>query len=37
MTFFDEFSAREFDAFLDLFVGVIKEHILTAEAVKLLD
>lgn len=37
MTFFDEFTAREFDAFMDLFVGVIKEHILTPEAVKLLD
>lgn len=36
MTFFDEFSAREFDAFMDLFVGVIKQYILTPEAVKML-
>lgn len=36
MTFYDEFSSREFDAFIELFVGVIKQHILTPEAVKML-
>ena len=36
LTFYDELTAREFDAFLDLFSQVVKMHILTEEAVKML-
>ncbi len=36
MTFYDTFSAREFDAYVELFAAVVRDHILTEEAVKML-
>src|SRR5262249_11760346 len=36
ITFFDELTARVFDAYIELFVAVIKQNILTPEAVKML-
>lgn len=36
LTFFDEISAKEFDAFVDAVAQIVKRHILTEEAVKML-
>jgi hypothetical protein len=36
LTFVDEFSAKEFDAFADLFVEVVKTYVLTDELVDML-
>jgi hypothetical protein len=36
LTFFDELSARHFDAFIDAFAQIVKTHVLTPEAVKML-
>jgi hypothetical protein len=36
ITFVDEFSAKEFDAFADLFVEVVKTYVLTDELVDML-
>jgi hypothetical protein len=36
LTFVDEFSAKEFDAFADLFVEVVKTYVLTDELVEML-
>jgi hypothetical protein len=36
LTFVDEFSAKEFDAFADLFVEVVKSYVLTDELVDML-
>ncbi|MBM3394314.1 MAG: hypothetical protein FJY37_06720 [Betaproteobacteria bacterium] len=37
MTFVDVLSAREFDLFMDLYGTVIRQHILTPEALDILD
>jgi putative sensory transduction regulator len=36
LTYVDELSAREFDYFVDLFTAVVRQYILTDEAVKML-
>ncbi len=36
LTFYDELTARVFDAFLDAFAQIVKQHVLTAEARKML-
>jgi hypothetical protein len=36
LTFYDELTARVFDAFLDAFAQIVKKHILTDEARKIL-
>jgi hypothetical protein len=36
LTFYDELTAHEFDAFMELFDGVLKQYILTPEALKIL-
>jgi hypothetical protein len=36
LTFFDELSAHVFDAFIDAFAQIVKQHVLTPEAVKML-
>ena len=36
LTFYDELTARVFDAFLDAFAQIVKKHVLTEEARKML-
>ena len=36
LTYVDELSAREFDYFVDLFTAVVRQYVLTDEAVKML-
>lgn len=36
LTFYDELTAREFDAFADLFAQIVKGHVLSEEARKML-
>jgi hypothetical protein len=36
LTFYDELTARVFDAFLDAFAQIVKQHVLTEEARKML-
>ncbi len=36
MTFFDEFSAKEYQAYMNLFSVVIRDHVLTEAALKML-
>jgi hypothetical protein len=37
LTFYDELTAHEFDAFLEFYAGVLKKFILTPDALKLLN
>jgi hypothetical protein len=36
LTFYDELTAHEFDTFLDFYTGVLRQYILTQEALKML-